>query len=120
MAPSNTNPVAVTDEVLQKSRVTVVGSGNWGSVAAKLIASNTLNINSFHGLFFFFLTLFAFSSFYVFYVVFFHGLIFCCNLDEVRMWVFEETVPSGEKLSEVINRTNVINCSVYSSVNYAF
>ncbi|XP_025885063.1 glycerol-3-phosphate dehydrogenase [NAD(+)] isoform X2 [Solanum lycopersicum] len=74
MAPSNTKPVAVTDEVLQKSRVTVVGSGNWGSVAAKLIASNTLNINSFH--------------------------------DEVRMWVFEETVPSGEKLSEVINRTN--------------
>ncbi|WMV15218.1 hypothetical protein MTR67_008603 [Solanum verrucosum] len=74
MAPSNTNPVAVADEVLQKSRVTVVGSGNWGSVAAKLIASNTLNINSFH--------------------------------DEVRMWVFEETLPSGEKLSEVINRTN--------------
>lgn len=30
------------------------------------------------------------------------------DLDEVRMWVFEETLPSGEKLSEVINRTNVI------------
>lgn len=29
------------------------------------------------------------------------------NLDEVRMWVFEETLPSGEKLTEVINRTNV-------------
>ncbi|XP_031117667.1 glycerol-3-phosphate dehydrogenase [NAD(+)] isoform X1 [Ipomoea triloba] len=57
-----------------KSRVTVVGSGNWGSVAAKLIASNTLKLNSFH--------------------------------DEVRMWVFEEVLPTGEKLSEVINKTN--------------
>ncbi|EOY02594.1 PREDICTED: glycerol-3-phosphate dehydrogenase [NAD(+)] [Theobroma cacao] len=57
-----------------KSRITVVGSGNWGSVAAKLIASNTLKLNSFH--------------------------------DEVRMWVFEETLPSGEKLTDVINRTN--------------
>ncbi|KAL0461729.1 UNVERIFIED_CONTAM: Glycerol-3-phosphate dehydrogenase [NAD(+)] [Sesamum latifolium] len=56
------------------SRVTVVGSGNWGSVAAKLIASNTLKLNSFH--------------------------------DEVTMWVFEEILPTGEKLSQVINRTN--------------
>lgn len=32
-----------------KSKVTVVGSGNWGSVAAKLIASNTLKIPSYHG-----------------------------------------------------------------------
>ncbi|OIT20544.1 PREDICTED: glycerol-3-phosphate dehydrogenase [NAD(+)] [Nicotiana attenuata] len=72
---NNIIPVALSDdEVPQKSRVTVVGSGNWGSVAAKLIASNTINFNSFH--------------------------------DEVRMWVFEETLPSGEKLSEVINRTN--------------
>ncbi|XVF13987.1 hypothetical protein REPUB_Repub09cG0017600 [Reevesia pubescens] len=61
-------------EVGFKSRVTVVGSGNWGSVAAKLIASNTLKLNSFH--------------------------------DEVRMWVFEETLQSGEKLTDVINRTN--------------
>ncbi|CAN1153698.1 Glycerol-3-phosphate dehydrogenase [NAD(+)] [Linum perenne] len=58
----------------QKSRVTIIGSGNWGSVASKLIASNTLNLPSFH--------------------------------DEVRMWVFEETLPSGEKLTDVINRTN--------------
>lgn len=29
------------------------------------------------------------------------------NLDEVRMWVFEETLPNGEKLTEVINKTNV-------------
>ncbi|KAK4781607.1 hypothetical protein SAY86_015709 [Trapa natans] len=57
-----------------KSRVTVVGSGNWGSVAAKLIAFNTLNLPSFH--------------------------------DEVRMWVFQEILPSGEKLTDVINRTN--------------
>lgn len=58
-ASLNTIPVPLADEVPQKSRVTVVGSGNWGSVAAKLIASNTLNINSFHGLFI------PFSSFYV-------------------------------------------------------
>lgn len=34
-----------------KSRITIVGSGNWGSVAAKLIASNTLKLPSFHGSF---------------------------------------------------------------------
>ncbi|XP_027347680.1 glycerol-3-phosphate dehydrogenase [NAD(+)] [Abrus precatorius] len=55
-------------------KVTVVGSGNWGSVAAKLIASNTIRLSSFH--------------------------------DEVRMWVFEEKLPSGEKLTDVINKTN--------------
>ncbi|CAN6464378.1 unnamed protein product [Victoria cruziana] len=57
-----------------KDRVAVIGSGNWGSVAAKLIASNTLLLRDFH--------------------------------DEVRMWVFEETLASGEKLSHVINDTN--------------
>ncbi|KAL4193545.1 hypothetical protein AMTRI_Chr06g200070 [Amborella trichopoda] len=57
-----------------QERVAVIGSGNWGSVASKLIASNTAKLSSFH--------------------------------DEVRMWVFEETLPSGEKLSEVINREN--------------
>ncbi|KAM2858397.1 hypothetical protein COP2_023941 [Malus domestica] len=61
-------------EAAHKIRVTVVGSGNWGSVAAKLIASNTLKLSSFH--------------------------------DEVRMWVFEETLPSGEKLTDAINRNN--------------
>ncbi|KAK9272708.1 hypothetical protein L1049_003085 [Liquidambar formosana] len=70
-SPENT---ISNDELHQKSKVTVVGSGNWGSVATKLIASNTLKLTSFH--------------------------------DEVRMWVFEETLPSGEKLSEVINKTN--------------
>lgn len=35
-----------------RSKVTVIGSGNWGSVAAKLIASNTLRLSSFHGTFF--------------------------------------------------------------------
>lgn len=29
------------------------------------------------------------------------------NSDEVRMWVYEETLPSGEKLTDVINKTNV-------------
>ncbi|KFK33089.1 hypothetical protein AALP_AA6G329300 [Arabis alpina] len=57
-----------------KSRVTIVGSGNWGSVAAKLIASNAIKLPSFH--------------------------------DEVRMWVFEEVLPNGEKLTDVINKTN--------------
>ncbi|KAK6913042.1 Glycerol-3-phosphate dehydrogenase, NAD-dependent, C-terminal [Dillenia turbinata] len=59
---------------IERSRVTVIGSGNWGSVAAKLIASNTLMLDSFH--------------------------------DEVRMWVYEEVLPSGEKLTNVINQTN--------------
>ncbi|CAI9752612.1 unnamed protein product [Fraxinus pennsylvanica] len=69
------NTTRVENEVPPfKSKVTVVGSGNWGSVAAKLIASNTRKLSSFH--------------------------------DEVRMWVFEETLPTGEKLSEVINQTN--------------
>jgi hypothetical protein len=27
--------------------------------------------------------------------------------DEVRMWVFEETLPTGEKLSESINQAHV-------------
>ncbi|XP_021594720.1 glycerol-3-phosphate dehydrogenase [NAD(+)] isoform X2 [Manihot esculenta] len=72
-APRNafTNVASAASHI---SRVTVVGSGNWGSVAAKLIASNTLKLPSFH--------------------------------DEVRMWVFEETLPTGEKLTDVINRTN--------------
>lgn len=29
--------------------------------------------------------------------------------DEVRMWVFEEVLPNGEKLTDVINKTNVRN-----------
>ncbi|KAL4368167.1 hypothetical protein GQ457_05G018880 [Hibiscus cannabinus] len=62
------------DQIGYKSRVTVVGSGSWGSVAAKLVASNTLKISSFH--------------------------------DDVKMWVFEETLQSGEKLTDAINRTN--------------
>ncbi|KAK1432720.1 hypothetical protein QVD17_09618 [Tagetes erecta] len=73
MAPINTNN-AQTNQDQQKFKVTVVGSGNWGSVASKLIASNTLKLSSFH--------------------------------DEVKMWVFEETLPCGQKLTDVINRTN--------------
>ena len=51
--PHNTDTVnnfGNDGQVGYKSRVTVVGSGNWGSVAAKLIASNTLKLNSFHGM----------------------------------------------------------------------
>ncbi|KAM0875028.1 hypothetical protein ACQ4PT_037063 [Festuca glaucescens] len=60
-----------------KHRVAVIGSGNWGSVASRLIASNTAKLPAFH--------------------------------DEVRMWVFEETLPTGEKLSESINQAHE-NC----------
>ncbi|KAF5479730.1 hypothetical protein F2P56_000527 [Juglans regia] len=63
-----------SDGVAHKSKVTVVGSGNWGSVAAKLLASNTLRLGSFH--------------------------------DEVRMWVYEETLTTGAKLTDVINSIN--------------
>lgn len=48
MAPS-VESESENSEAPIKSRVTVVGSGNWGSVAAKLIASNTLKLPSFHG-----------------------------------------------------------------------
>ncbi|KAG5040535.1 hypothetical protein JHK82_012656 [Glycine max] len=65
---------SVVNDATHRSKVTVIGSGNWGSVAAKLIASNTLRLSSFH--------------------------------DEVRMWVYEETLRSGEQLTDVINRTN--------------
>jgi len=74
MPPPELPSLAGDSPAPSKSRVTVVGSGNWGSVAAKLIASNTLSLPSFH--------------------------------EEVRMWVFEETLPSGEKLTDVINRSN--------------
>ncbi|KAJ9562467.1 hypothetical protein OSB04_007627 [Centaurea solstitialis] len=74
MAPVNNNAQINNNESPPKFKVTIIGSGNWGSVAAKLIASNTIKLNSFH--------------------------------DEVKMWVFEETLPSGEKLTDVINRTN--------------
>lgn len=45
---SETN--TVINQLDDKYRVTIVGSGNWGSVAAKLIASNTLKLPSFYGL----------------------------------------------------------------------
>jgi hypothetical protein len=32
---------------------------------------------------------------------------FFFSLDEVRMWVFEEILPTGKKLSESINEENV-------------
>ncbi|WVZ14969.1 hypothetical protein V8G54_012535 [Vigna mungo] len=73
--PHNNNFYNTLNDATHRSKVTVIGSGNWGSVASKLIASNTLRLPSFH--------------------------------DEVRMWVYEETLPSGEKLTDVINRTNV-------------
>ncbi|URE40800.1 NAD-dependent glycerol-3-phosphate dehydrogenase C-terminus [Musa troglodytarum] len=76
--PEVKSPMSTTccnrEEITPRYRVTVVGSGNWGSVAAKLIASNTAKLPIFH--------------------------------DEVRMWVFEEILPGGEKLSKAINQTN--------------
>ncbi|KAF5783720.1 putative glycerol-3-phosphate dehydrogenase (NAD(+)) [Helianthus annuus] len=61
MAPVNNNY-----EHPPKFKVTIVGSGIWGSVASKLIALT----------------------------------------HEVKMWVFEEILPCGEKLTDAINRTN--------------
>ncbi|CAA6659603.1 unnamed protein product [Spirodela intermedia] len=58
----------------RRRRVTVIGSGNWGSVAAKIIATNAAALPSYH--------------------------------DEVKMWVYEETLPTGDKLTSYINRTN--------------
>lgn len=71
---NSANNGANDNQIGFKSRVSVIGSGSWGSVAAKLVAFNTLNLSSFH--------------------------------DEVKMWVFEETLQSGEKLTDAINRTN--------------
>ncbi|KAG0565971.1 hypothetical protein KC19_7G027800 [Ceratodon purpureus] len=68
----------------RKERIAVIGSGNWGSVAAKLLASNARSQACFH--------------------------------DEVRMWVFEETLPSGEKLTDVINK-NKENVKYLPNVN---
>jgi glycerol-3-phosphate dehydrogenase (NAD+) len=63
---------------IQKLTVCVVGSGNWGSTAAKIIGENILEGRA--------------SQFFS---------------DEVRMWVFEEDVKQADgsvrKLSEVIN-----------------
>ncbi|KAK9733079.1 hypothetical protein RND81_04G042000 [Saponaria officinalis] len=72
---SSNNSFMKLEGGMEHYKVAVVGSGNWGSVAAKLIASNAIKYNNFH--------------------------------DEVRMWVFDETLPNGEKLSDVINQSNV-------------
>ncbi|KAK1319969.1 Glycerol-3-phosphate dehydrogenase [NAD(+)] [Acorus calamus] len=73
-SPPITNNGSSQEQLHKKYRVTVVGSGNWGSIAAKLLASNTIKLPAFH--------------------------------DEVRMWVYEETLPTGQKLTEAINRSN--------------
>jgi glycerol-3-phosphate dehydrogenase (NAD+) len=46
---SQNNVLNSVNDVINRSKVTVIGSGNWGSVASKLIASNTLRLNNFHG-----------------------------------------------------------------------
>lgn len=38
------------------------------------------------------------------------GFFPCWIPDEVRMWVYEETLPTGEKLTDVINLNNVMFC----------
>lgn len=58
--PQNNNTYTSDHDALHKTKVTVVGSGNWGSVAAKLIASNTLRLSSFHGISFIY---YLFSTF---------------------------------------------------------
>lgn len=60
----------------EKEKIAIIGSGNWGSVIARIAAQNTLKHPEFD--------------------------------DEVRMWVFEETIgPEHEKLSDIINQTHV-------------
>lgn len=49
---NNNNNNIIDNNSSQRFKVTVIGSGNWGSVAAKLIASNTLILSSFHGTYF--------------------------------------------------------------------
>jgi len=34
----------------QKEKISVIGSGNWGSVAAKLVATNARSQSCFHGM----------------------------------------------------------------------
>ncbi|MCO5566450.1 hypothetical protein L7F22_020127 [Adiantum nelumboides] len=58
----------------KRDKIAIIGSGNWGSVAAKLVAENALIYPHYH--------------------------------DEVRMWVYEEILPSGQKLTDVINATH--------------
>lgn len=70
------------DESSTKSKVAVVGSGNWGSVASKLIASNTLKIPSFHGL------CHSFSFFFFFFIS------FACIYNEIGMQLSFEILGS--------------------------
>ena len=53
MSPLNTNNIVQNNDS-PKFKVTIIGSGNWGSVASKLIASNTIKLPSFYGLCFVF------------------------------------------------------------------
>jgi hypothetical protein len=46
---SQNNGLNSVNDVTNRSKVTVIGSGNWGSVAYKLIASNTIRMNNFDG-----------------------------------------------------------------------
>merc|ERR550514_2724564 len=63
---------------MKHKTVCIVGSGNWGSTAAKIIGENILTGEA--------------------------GHIFA---EEVRMWVFDEDIPQSDgsvrKLSEIIN-----------------
>ncbi|KAL2612084.1 hypothetical protein R1flu_023776 [Riccia fluitans] len=58
---------------MELDRIAVIGSGNWGSVAARLAATNARRLP--------------------------------CFQDEVRVWVYEERMSTGELLSDVINKT---------------
>ena len=53
------------NDVTNRSKVTVIGSGNWGSVASKLIASNTIRMNNFHGNFLVFFVIYIYIYIYI-------------------------------------------------------
>ncbi|GJM91764.1 hypothetical protein PR202_ga08174 [Eleusine coracana subsp. coracana] len=98
-----------------KYRVAVIGSGNWGSVASRLIASNTAKLPSFYDKIAFILSypfvgsLATCTTFLYLSSTDLDVLSIMDFVDEVRMWVFEEILPTGNKLSESINRENE-NC----------
>ncbi|KAL3683275.1 hypothetical protein R1sor_001297 [Riccia sorocarpa] len=76
MVPPNSNSPEGSSNCgreMELDRIAVIGSGNWGSVAARLAATNARRLP--------------------------------CFQDEVRVWVYEERLSTGELLSDVINMT---------------
>jgi glycerol-3-phosphate dehydrogenase (NAD+) len=67
--------------------VAVIGSGNWGTVAARIVGQNVLGSKQFE--------------------------------DDVNMWVYEETLPDGSKLTDVTLLATCFWCSQSFSAVFA-